>query len=820
MDGISNEQTLPPPLNIDHLVLCFGKALTQEPLLLHDRNSSWIALGYFDTLQIYPLPMDGSSGSWIQATYLEDLRISQKLDGKFYFHPVHITACNAQASHQRNLQFYLRESAYLAVTFVQEHTSPTAGSSTMEQEIFQALSGHPAQLSWALYHTLNLSDAVILWKSNSLLEILQAIQVLYHLPRVGDLRSVPTISLHTILEEAGAPAAQEETLPLVLTRYLVRSAHWAAQYFQSASADWRETPFLTSGMEDLSTVSQNCSSRALLTHLRDRLTCSSVRTAFQKAFLESEIHLGIAERITAEGDVPENPLTQRCEALLADFLRLPAHNYPDNQDWIKVATELFNALPHMSRSAVSDGFCYLIVESAALFCQEMAHIARPDSSQIRYIQRFLRGWGTLMDQSMRQDGKLSQQPGYSPALCQIPSSLLELYLAFHAQCCQVLRQLTLDRCHFSFLLVPKLCRRIKVEVTIQKAPPCDRLLYVDIPYALLYEPEQVLPHLCHEISHYCGESWRNRHIRKAKLLQICAKTLTMWLQLHHPAAAEAMEHLLQDNVSACPEYLDPMLDAFFKAVQTVLKQEEDLEKVLHAAKCGSPNNQNDLLDSHAQLLKTLAARQEILLAFRDNPGNPKGEFFLLMQEFKELFRECYADISMLFLLDLDEEAYFHLIRNELLLFQRNIAPFDDYDLTVERWAVVAYVVYRADASSLLSLSLDPLVDSFAQDVMLCLNYFYYSDDEILDEFSFDEAMKRFHLPECIRPLTEYLEACRASMEASWELNPQPLIQLRKVFHQIAREEAVFGDTCRKLVETYRAHLLCPLPDAAPTPVGV
>ena len=39
---------------VDHLVLCFGKALTGKAgELLCKHKDSWVALGYFDTLQIY-----------------------------------------------------------------------------------------------------------------------------------------------------------------------------------------------------------------------------------------------------------------------------------------------------------------------------------------------------------------------------------------------------------------------------------------------------------------------------------------------------------------------------------------------------------------------------------------------------------------------------------------------------------------------------------------------------------------------------------------------------------------------------------------------
>ena len=798
--------------NWKHLVLRFGKALTQKPLQVGEPTPFWIALGYFDTLQIYDLPMEGSGGRWIQATYQEDLRISKGLNGQFYFHPVHITACDAGDLAGR-AQFFLRDAAYLAVTFVQACPGDV---SALEAQIRQALTAKNQAFSWVCYHTLNLSDAVILWKSDGLTPILEAILTLCHLPQVGDLRTVPAVFVPTLLQEPQAPVPQSETLPLLLTRYLVRSAYWAGQYFQHAHPSWKETPFLTSGMEDLSTVSQQLQAQALLNHLGDRLTNQTLREMFAKAFMESEMHLGVPDEGMSSQPPLGNPLTDRCEALLIDFLRLGAHQYADNQDWIKVATELYNALPDMSRSAVSDGFCYLILESAALFCREMEQIPRPDSYQIRYIQRFLRGWGTLMEQSMRQDGKLAQQPGYSPALCQIPSSLLELYLAFHAKCCQVLQRLAQDDAQFSFLLVPKLCRRIKVEVTIQKAPPCNRLLYVDIPYALLYEPEQLLPHLCHEISHFCGERWRNRTIRKTHLTRVCAKVLAATLQLYHPAAAETLTDLLLEGIGDSVLFLNPLVEAICGEAVTLLRDDDKLQKVLQAAQRGTQDMQDDLLNSHAKLLETLAVRQEIIQPWKEGDGRPRNPFFTLTREYKELFRECYADISMLFLLDLDMAAYFRLIRNELRMLRYSSDAYQNYDLAVERWAVVAHVVYHADAESVQTLRAEALMERFVRDVTLCISYFF--DDQELHVDEFEEAMGRFHLPGCMEELTAYLRACLASMKASDREDPEVLDQLREVFRQIARDEAVFGDSCGRLVEEYRRHLLR-LPAGAPVPAG-
>lgn len=76
--------------------------------------------------------------------------------------------------------------------------------------------------------------------------------------------------------------------------------------------------------------------------------------------------------------------------------------------------------------------------------------------RLQGVIRFLRGWESLMDKVLRTDGRFSQQPGFCPALCDIPSSLLEFYLAFTTQAGQIMQMGSEPSRRFSLILAPKL----------------------------------------------------------------------------------------------------------------------------------------------------------------------------------------------------------------------------------------------------------------------------------------------------------------------------------------------------------------------------
>lgn len=796
-----------------HMVLRFGKALTQNPMKLsEERYPLWITLGYFDTLQLYPLPIDGKNENWIWSTCLEDRKISAQLDGNFYFHPVHIAACADEESQKRYKNFFSQLSPYLAVTFVQEQAVEKKNNTLLEvvKETLEQSPEKIEELTWASFHTLNLSDLVILWKSDSLGAILRAIKMLYQQPVIGDLHTIPAILLSSILKNAGAPSMKAERIPIVITRYLVRNTCRTGDFFQSISRFVQEKFFLTTGMEDLSTVSLDVDMAGLVSSLRARFEDQDVQDAFRAAFLESETHLGIEEESHNKEARDDLRLVQQCQILqnefhsIRDTLVSKEANDTTDGDWIKAADELYNALVDMSRSTVSDGFCYLILESAHMFCEELRRISLPDSEQIMCIQRYLRGWGTLMEQSLRQDGKFSQQPGFSPALCQIPSSLLELYLAFNSKCCRVIRHITNDSYKFGFLLVPKLCRRIKVDIVILREPPCNRLLYVDIPSDLLYEPSLVLAHLCHELSHFCGESWRLREVRKNCYLCICAQELAYILTPYHMELKERIFQNLSSHFYSATAYLDRLEYDTLQKIESFLENEGEIEELLTAVI--QSNGEDTTLSTYAQRVAALAARRGLLNALKENPDCPQGVFFNVMREFVTLFKECYADISMIFTLNLTCQQYLNLNKKEEMLYRRTLTQdSNDYYLTVERWAIVLWVAFPDRAHWALSQEIEKSETRFAEDVKKCLYYLIDDDKLQIEELAW--AMEVFHHQESLYGLKDYLAQCYGEMQRSEVKGKDGLLNLREVFNSLAKKHDPFSDVCQNLVMEYRENLL-------------
>ena len=251
------------PNSWNHLVLCFGKALTQQPTCLSRSESQgplYVALGYFDSLQIYPLPV-GTDGDWLESLYAHDVELSSSLNRDSYFHLVHCVADGGNADELN--QFMDRPAPYLFVTLFQGKIGegqPLAEDwerlirDYLVQNVGESLNPAQDQVSWLLYHSITLSDLVILWKSDSILAIIEAIEQMYCAPMMGDLHSIPTIRADSITKTNGAPTINEEKLPQITIRYLVRSAKAAHDFFDTFYSKGDMLPHFTVGIEDLTFV--------------------------------------------------------------------------------------------------------------------------------------------------------------------------------------------------------------------------------------------------------------------------------------------------------------------------------------------------------------------------------------------------------------------------------------------------------------------------------------------------------------------------------------------------------------------------------------
>lgn len=820
---------------MEHLILRFGKALTLEPASLArmpdkwNERGIWITFGYFDTLQILPLP-DGRGGNWLQEIYKNDTQLSQDLDGRFYFHPVHIMARPGKAQAKQYETFAGYESPYCCVTLLQSRLpapldgiNPFARLEALVSTCLGQAPGaeHPSPdggTVWFGFQSLNLSDFTILWYSRSLNSILEKVQMLYRHPLVGDLHSIPAVRLDCLraCTQPGGRLAPElipvrETLHQVVTRYLVRDAQAAAEYFRLLPEEdcAGRAPLFTTGIEDLNCVSQNVDSRIVLNTLAHQVLGPDPATkAFRAGFLECETHLGVPDTDMERAPLaPDERLVDQCRRLLERFQALrPRLRGVDTMDgaWMKACSGLLNALQDMSRNTVADGFCFLILGAAQHFCAELGEPRFISSEQLELIQRFLRGWGNLMEQSLRQDGKFSQQPGFSPALCDIPSRLLEFYLAFTDRCGQAMDMGSPEGTTYRLMLIPKLCRRIKVQSVFLQKPDCKRrLLYVDIPLALMYTPFAVLFHLCHEIAHYSGGQWRLRKKRAEFFLRICAIELDTALEFQSPRSQQCITAELLGRLPQDPCYLEDLHQYALERTMALLREDETMDRWMSAAYGNSP--------AYHRLVKSASRRSDLLNAYEFDPSIPRGIFFLILSQFATLFKECYADLAAIFTLGLQAREYVELIRDELTLYQRaeKTKHSSDYYLTVERWVCVLQAAYdeKKIRSALAREDWPAPLDGFVGDLRDCWKILFTDAD--LTEAEAREFYTHHHRQESLTLLTDYLSSCLTQMRAS-EGDAQQLdllLLLRRAFELVARGYEVGCDACWRILADYEALLL-------------
>lgn len=829
-----DERGLSPTL--DKLVIQFNKALDMDLQKLpvtdgvERLNDSWMILGYFDAMQIYPLPAgqnEQERDNWLKAIWSHNIKLSEKLDGSYYIHPFHIMADLSAPERQKEYkQFWDMDKNCLFVTLTQGALKPN-GSETytadeLEECIRRHLSTAETDVSCVFYRTLELSDLVIIWKADAITEILKQIQTIYYQPFIGDMNSFCGISYRALKEKAASHPDEpcKPTIPLITMRFAAKHTGKLKRVFDELKKYIASKPYFVTGTEDIHVIWKDISEgdfyRALHHCFLTEVNNAEFRAAFKDAFCEVQTHVGIPDADVSPGekDEPMGPsrLTIKCQKLFDGFRNvIPKERNSDNDcdySWMKTVRSQLNAMLDMSRSYVVDGLCYLALDGVSLFCEEVEDLLSKDrpltSNELEGIQRFVRGWGILIEQAGRADGRFTQLPGFSPPLYDIPSSLLEFYLAFTKRCGNILQAGGSDRNRFAMLMAPKLCRRIKVETIFDfKKPPCPRLLYVDIPLDTLYDPFTVLCQLVHEISHFCGEIWRNRRDRTNKFLAICAYEL---------AAALAMEtkgtiaDIKEDLDSKCPKEEYYLADLTEAASNAILQLVENDKKFIEWMETSRSKIKFAQPWQEYQWKNWCIAHRAIILS-----GYSEGPLYQTISVISGLFKECYADVSMIRTLDLSLTEYLNLIEREIRLYDNALddhkQPDDDiniegYYVLVQRWTAVCRAVFGG--ISRCSLPENERLKTFYKHLSHCSNYL---DGDL-------EAADAIHAPylnaESLNLLIQYLGLCNSQMQSGFPCDDdagEKLIQLRNAFENIARKHVVGCKDCSCIVSDYEKGLL-------------
>lgn len=651
----------------------------------------WLVLGYFDILRIYDLPNKGESRGWINDVWNNSVNLSSVLDGTTYYHPLYLIARDETAdafweTHQKE------QSPFLFFTLLQGTAQPDKDTPNLVsgKELADIISQLPDDSIRACYHTMELSDMVVLWSSSNLSKLLDALQLLYANPSVGDVTTFAAIDYNALKNGEWERFNGLDDQIFVLTEYVVRNACDAQAYVNKIQALFLlKEPLFGVGPEDIRIFSNEMSVQQLLAFLQAHIIKKDLKQCYENAFTESITKLSVPLQKVDNPRTMVAPLYEKYVAMLSHMSVLKNRT---QYGFMKQLCNLLNTLVNMSQNCVLDGFCFLIYDAVKMFCANVERLVQNEAinnDQLEHIHRFLRGLGTLTEQATRMDGRFIQMPGFSPILCEVPAHLLELYQYVSHSFAELLCYEE-NSTNMALLLMPKLCRRVKVysifesrnwlEKSMDK--PEDQLLYVDIPLDVLYDPALVLCCLGHEISHFVGNLWRNRRERYDCIRFIAAYELSQRLKMPEVAVIDAISVDLDRYLNPYGTYLEVLEPALGRAVEILLQEDADFDKwrdvYLNTA-------QGMAMDSHQRRqweLLCATARQQLQTW-------PTG----VSRYFRNLFyliKECFADLCMISLVGPDRATYLRIAKQELEQFcgKGQEAHAEWYQMFVERWGLV------------------------------------------------------------------------------------------------------------------------------------
>lgn len=766
------------------------------------KNKDGISLGYFDSIEIKELDYSEKDSNWLEAAWNQSIRLSGEVQPKVYEHPLFIMARGDQTWKEKIDTFWNLQTQFLLVTFVHFVTPDGEKQnffSEVETESEKILNEYGAEkVSAVCYHSIDASDLIIIWKTDYLVKALDCLQKVYILDPIGDLHTICSFSLNS-----QSDLERDEEIPYISLRFGVKDAKLAHFFLEKIRNDFKfmknVTPYITTGTEDIDITLEKVKVSEFLALMNAIFNDNGMNKAFCDAFNESATHLGIPHlgKAKPRGIIVSNSITFRCETLLGYFQELrkkiPGDVTEPDYSWMKLVSVQLNALISMSRFCILDRFCYLILDSVQTFCENFSEwvIGQETitSERLRKIQKFVRAWGILMDQTVRADGQFTQDTGVNSVFYDIPVSLLEFYIAFTKRCMHFLQMKEgTEKKEHGLFLMPNLCRRTKVEDVFGNPPPAKRLLYVDVPLDYLYRPRQILYQLCHEISHFCGEEPRSRKTRAQLFTMNCAQLVVQRLHIEDIQTTKEMYRelyaVLDINRTA---YMQETAQIVWKKVKELLLSREKVQGWVEQYlenKMMSGRIKEDM-------------RHELILNYDNNREHIIAGVKRDVEKVVYLYTECYADVSMIFMLEPRYTDYIQLYHQELnWIDMSEKSGAGKYTELVQRIALVLLAVPQR------TIEREEQMDKLSNEDRKLF------DDalRLANSIKQGECNPQYFLPGSVmRQISQYLKYCYEQLNGMYS-EQEELKEIRNTFLAVTEDFSDVIEEYRQTIERYESYI--------------
>ena len=587
--------------------------------------SHWKALGHFDEIYIYDLPQVSEGAPILRPIQAEKHRLEKYSNDETYCYPLFLFP--------RDPDMPPEFDSYRFLAVVRVHFTSTISSRTNYQKLCGILGGF--EVAHRCHYATEFSDMVADIRANNLNQLIEAVFTFCQDEAIGKTYTYFGINTEFLASETDCTDPEDE-IPLFNIRFeqMNEATAETIQTVRDTITDLQS--YFVAGVDDLLLHRENVPTQQLVTLFRKWFSKCSYPAS------SSTIRIGAS--LEAQSKVRSDELDTLCTDMMTARKKLAVLYAKESPLWFPAVSKIAFSLARMCSTPVTDEVIYLLVPAITAFLNYMAQPDRTIPEEMCY--RFVESCTYFMEQLMRIEGQLSQKAETRPVIYDIPVFMLEYTVAFIGEVSQLLTRG--DRLHSEpqrkptvFLLIPRPCERVCATEIISADTRNEGLVQLEVPENNLYDPQTFLRVVCHELSHYVGETDRRRRERKKYYCTAAAVLLAsiIWDGQINPVPTELIVKISKDfeqelsvsNVDYLSEMSDRLIDCALRNLPFYF---------LTAVK-------NRAADSHA--LRGCASE------FRCH----------LMQNLETLFRECYADICMLHILNVDAESYVNILLQEL-----------------------------------------------------------------------------------------------------------------------------------------------------------
>lgn len=626
-------------------------------------KSNWIVLGHFDFLSIEKLNIQGN---FFETIYYNNKKLLSSPDSNCYCYPLYLLSDNNDSDFEKKF------SAFSAI--IKVHFSSTIDHLDRFSELKKVLDNNLAdseKIKYEVYHTLELSDAIIIIKADYLSELLTVVATLRSCLFVGKIYTYPAIS--TIALKNERLFKENDIIDYLSLRFSLQHPFQSSLFIPKLKKALKANNiYSVTGVDDFLLEYRNASAKDIY-NIYNNLFVIQSRETFPLSSLITRIGLSVTNiDPLSENDEPkESLLFPACSSVLLAFEKIKDTIECQKYEWVGSLFELIKLLSRMSKSPVLDEFVYLLLPGMISFINNLKAISSNqdllDSFSYEYND-FVQGLTDLIEQIMRSEIQLAHNPELRPIMYHLPIVMLEYTQAFLRKCSDFLKRHDPTNENIQLLLVPKIVNRLETVEIFPPSKETDGLIQISIPLDMLYNPSQLQCNLCHEISHFIGEHHRNRDSR---------------ITYYSKAVSILMSKLLfndfsHSRITAINEQLSERLHA--EKTQDGKCRIRQMQTVVEQWIEGLCSDQEEYCAFIHRLLEAISANERIkIIGDIDTIHYLYSKYFShLLEQIGRLFKEIYADICMLFLLPIASEEYLKQFSDELNNENADY-PLDDID---------------------------------------------------------------------------------------------------------------------------------------------